>query len=1245
MSDRPPAAPLRLHYPPELPVTERRADLLAAIRAHQVVIVAGETGSGKTTQLPKMCLELGRGAPDGQGRPRLIGHTQPRRIAARAVADRIAEELGVELGSTVGYQVRFTDRISDQTRVKVMTDGILLAEIRRDRDLRRYDTLIIDEAHERSLTIDFLLGYLTRLLPRRPDLKVIITSATIDTEKFATHFGGAPIIEVSGRTYPVEVRYRDPADTPDADDVQRICMAVDELLTEGPGDVLVFVSGEREIRDATEALTRSVPIGTEILPLYARLTAAEQHRVFAEHAGRRVVVSTNVAETSLTVPGIRYVVDTGVARISRYSTRLKVQRLPIEPISQASANQRSGRCGRLGPGVCIRLYSETDFAARPAFTEPEILRTNLASVLLQMASLRIGSVADFPFVDPPDPRSISAGISVLEEIGAFAHGERDESRRLTDLGRRLSRVPLDPRFARMVMEAAEQGCLHDVLVITAALTIQDPRERPPEHQQAADRQHARFTDPHSDFTAYLNLWRYIREQQKELSSSAFRRLCRDEFLHYLRIREWQDLVAQLRQVANELGMRVSTTPASPDAIHQSLLTGLLSHVGLRDQQRRDYLGARGARFAIWPGSGLAKAQPTWVVAAELVETSRLWGRVVARTDPLVVERLAGHLVTRTYSEPHWSKRSAAVMASERVTLYGVPLVTARAITYSRIDPQLCRDLFIRHALVLGEWQTHHQVVRRNRELLEDVSELEHRARRRDLIVDEEDLVEFYDARLPVEIVSGRHFDSWWKKARHETPDLLTLTEADLIREGIDVSASEFPVRWSSGPVTVDLDYRFAPGDADDGITARIPISILHQVQEQQFGHLVPGRRLELVIALLRTLPKPVRTRLIPAPDVAASVLPQLDLGQPMTHGLALALREVTGVEVDPRDFRPEDLPAHLRMTFAVEDVDGHVIATGKDLAALQQQLADRTRAELSAIGPDLEREQVTDWPESGVPHVIERQASGITTLGYPALVDEGPRGVSLRILPSPQAQQAAMARGLRRLLRLNSPVAAATITRSLSNAEKLTLARNPHGSIGAMVDDTADALIDTELDEALGAGERGVRTRAEYEQLLTRIRTVLPARLPMTLVEVESVLGVWGSATAAVSALTAAHVQPAAADMRAQMGGLVHPGFIAEHGLTRLADLRRYLRAIEHRAMRVPADAPRDLIRMEQVERVMAARDAWIDRESPTHDARDRVRWMIEELRVSLFAQDLGAKGPISEQRILKAMSSTALRP
>ncbi len=1233
-------APLKITYPPDLPVTQRRADLMAAISAHQVVIVAGETGSGKTTQLPKMCLDLGRGVPDERGRPRLIGHTQPRRIAARAVADRIAEELGVDLGSTVGYQVRFTDRVSEQTRVKVMTDGILLAEIRRDRDLRRYDTLIIDEAHERSLTIDFLIGYLTRLLPRRPDLKVIITSATIDTEKFAAHFDGAPIIEVSGRTYPVEVRYRDPADTPDADDVQRICSAVDELIHEGPGDVLVFVSGEREIRDATEALGRSVPAGTEILPLYARLTAAEQHRVFADHAGRRVVVSTNVAETSLTVPGIRYVVDTGVARISRYSTRLKVQRLPIEPISQASANQRSGRCGRLGPGVCIRLYSEADFDARPAFTEPEILRTNLASVLLQMASLRIGSVADFPFVDPPDPRSISAGISVLEEIGAFAAGERDESQRLTDLGRRLSRVPLDPRFARMVLEAAEQGCLHDVLVITAALTIQDPRERPPEHQQAADRQHARFADPHSDFAAYLNLWRYIREQQKELSSSAFRRLCRDEFLHYLRIREWQDLVAQLRQVASELGMRVSMTPASPDAIHQSLLTGLLSHVGLRDQQRRDYLGARGARFAIWPGSGLAKSQPTWVVAAELVETSRLWGRVVARTDPLVVERLAGHRVARTYSEPHWSKRSAAVMATERVTLYGIPLVTARKVTYSRIDPQLCRDLFIRQALVLGEWQTHHDVVRRNRALLEDVSELEHRARRRDLIVGEEDRVEFYDARIPPEVVSGRHFDSWWKKAKRDTPELLTLTEADLIRRGVEVSTSDFPVRWSSGPFDVDLDYRFSPGAEDDGITARIPIGILHQVQEQQFGHLVPGRRLELIIALLRTLPKQVRTRFIPAPDVAAAVLPTLDLSQPMTVSLARALRDATGIDVDPHDFRPHDLPAHLRMTFSIEDTDGRVLATGKDLAALKVELANRTRQELSAIGADLEREQLTDWPESGVPEVIERTSGAVTSTGYPALVDEGPHGVALRVLPTQDLQRSAMAVGLRRLLRMNSPVASATITRHLSNAEKLTLARNPHGSVGALVDDAADALIDAELDDLLGAGVRMVHSREDYERLLTRMRGVLPARLPMTLVDVESVLAAWGSATSAVAQLSAPQLQPAALDMRAQLDALVYPGCIADHGLARLADIRRYLRAIERRAIRVPSEAPRDLIRMEQVERVSAARDAWVLRDDPPVTARDRVRWMIEELRVSLFAQDLGAKGPISEQRIVKAMSS-----
>ncbi len=867
----PSVLPLVIRYPPELPVTQRRLDIAEAIVEHQVVIVAGETGSGKTTQLPKICLDLGR------GKRGLIGHTQPRRIAARSVAERIASELDTELGDLVGYQVRFTDRTSKASRVKLMTDGILLAELQRDRDLRRYDTIIIDEAHERSLNIDFLLGYLKRLLPRRPDLKLIITSATIDVERFAEHFD-APVVEVSGRTYPVEVRYRPLVSEVDEegevvvrDQTEAIVEAVRELSGEGPGDILVFLPGEREIRDTADVLSGlDQRGGLEVVPLYSRLSAAEQHKVFASHSGRRVVLATNVAETSLTVPGIRYVVDTGVARISRYSHRTKVQRLPIEAISQASANQRSGRCGRVEAGIAVRLYSEEDFEARPEFTEPEILRTNLGSVILQMTSLGLGDIADFPFVEPPDRRNVAAGVQLLEELGALSTRSKNRGS-LTQLGRRLARLPIDPRLARMILEAERLGCVREVLVIAAALSLQDPRERPVEQRPQADQLHARFTDKTSDFLTWLNLWRHLKQQQRELSSSAFRRMCKREFLNYLRVREWQDFESQLRQVCKEMGLELgkggfetgasapssttggagapssttggagapssttggagapsSTTGAGSttgsidsDGIHQALLSGLLSHIGLveeRDRGKRglrEYLGARGARFAIFPGSGLKGQSPAYVMAGELVETGRLWARQVAAIDPAWAERLGGDLVQRSWSEPHWSKKRAAVMAYERATLYGVPLVADRLVTYGRVDREVSREIFIRHALVQGEWNSRQQFLETNRRLLEEAAELEHRARRRDIVVDEETLFDFYDERVGAEVVSGAHFDTWWKQARRADPDLLTFDLDMLTRDvGGEVTEADFPQVWASeGPtaLTFPISYHFEPG--------------------------------------------------------------------------------------------------------------------------------------------------------------------------------------------------------------------------------------------------------------------------------------------------------------------------------------------------------------------------------------------------------------------------------------------------
>ncbi|MEA2192592.1 MAG: ATP-dependent helicase HrpA, partial [Solirubrobacteraceae bacterium] len=939
------AAVPTVSYPPQLPVSARRDDLLAAIAGNQVVIVAGETGSGKTTQLPKICLELGRGVRGA------IAHTQPRRLAARTVAERIADELGVGIGEAVGYAIRFSDRSSADTLVRLVTDGLLLAEIRHDPMLRRYDTVIVDEAHERSLNIDFLLGYLHRLLPQRPDLKLVITSATIDPARFSRHFGDAPVVEVSGRTYPVDVRYRplsaepaggdedddDLAAAPDRDPVDAIGDAVEELLRDGPGDVLVFLSGEREIRDTAEALTGRLGSRIEVLPLYARLSPAEQARVFKPHDARRVVLATNVAETSLTVPGIGSVVDPGSARISRYSSRLKVQRLPIEPVSQASADQRKGRCGRQSDGICIRLYSEHDFAARPAYTDPEILRTSLAAVILQMEALGLGEVEDFPFLDPPDRRQVRDGVALLHELGAL-DPQADRGRRLTSLGRRLAQLPVDPRLGRMVLEADRLGCADEVIVIAAALSIQDPRVRPLEERAQADQQHARFHDDHSDFVRFLNLWRHLREQQHELSGNQFRKRCRAEYLHYLRIREWQDLAGQLRQAARGVGVTINQQPAEPEAVHVALLAGLLSHVGLRDAGRREYLGARGARFQIQPGSVLARRQPAWVMVAELMETTRLWGRTAAQIQPSWIEPLAGHLLKRSYDAPHWERRRGSVVATERATLYGLPVVPGRKVAYGSIDPRLSRELLIRNALVEGDWHTDHAFAQDNARVLEELEELEHRARRRDILAGDEAIYAFYDERIPADVVSVAHFDRWWRRAQRSDPELLSFPR-DLLVSG-DAAAlldpRSRPDEWRQGELTLALSYRFEPGDELDGVTVHVPLDALSQLRPDGFDWLVPGLRTELVTALIRSLPKDLRRPLVPIPDVAAQVVAGLRPRKGrLVDAVAREIERVRGVRVAARDFDLAKLPAHLRMSFCVEDAGGEVLARGEDLEALR----------------------------------------------------------------------------------------------------------------------------------------------------------------------------------------------------------------------------------------------------------------------------------------------------------------------
>jgi ATP-dependent helicase HrpA len=1280
---------VKITYPPQLPVSARRDDIAAAIRDHQVVIVAGETGSGKTTQLPKICLELGRGAgPAGGGK--LIGHTQPRRIAARSVAERIAEELGTELGDVVGYQVRFTDRTSRASRVKLMTDGILLAELQRDRDLKRYDTIIIDEAHERSLNIDFLLGYLKRLLPRRPDLKVVITSATIDVERFAAHFA-APVVEVSGRTFPVEVRYRPllelPEDDEEGEPVQRdqteaILDAVRELSTEGPGDVLVFLPGEREIRDTADAFDALRSDRLEIVPLYSRLSAADQHKVFSSHPStvRRVVLATNVAETSLTVPGIRYVVDTGVARISRYSVRTKVQRLPIEPISQASANQRSGRCGRVAEGIAIRLYSQEDFEARPEFTDPEILRTNLASVILQMASLRLGDIARFPFVEPPDRRNIKAGTDLLEELGALTTAQRhtdgasarpdrmtsrgtdarSQGVRLTEVGRRLARLPIDPRLGRMILEAERIGCLRDVLVIAAALSIQDPRERPVEQRAQADQLHARFKHESSDFLTWLNLWRHVKQQQRELSSSAFRRMCKREHLNYLRIREWQDYESQLRQVAKEMGLDVGHPSDTPDedGIHQALLSGLLSHIGALEEREkprpgerramREYLGARNARFAIFPGSVLKGSNPAFLMSAELVETSRLWARQNAAIKPEWAERLGAHLVKRTYSEPHWSRKRAAVMARERVTLYGVPLVADRLVQYGKVDPPLARELFIRHALVQGEWDSRHRFLTENARLLEEAEELEHRARRRDIVVDEHTLFEFYDARVGADVVSGQHFDQWWKRARQKRPDLLTFDPAMLTHDTAgQVRQQDFPTEWHDSDeagLTFPISYHFEPGAADDGLTIDVPVATLNRVDADDFSWLVPGLREELVTELIRSLPKNLRVAMVPAPNTAREFLAATPPGaEPLLDALERFARSTRSLVIDREAWDWAKVPAHLRPTYRVVTEEGAEAARGKDLDALKEPLRPTFEQAMADVAADsgVTATGQTAWTFGTVEESFVQRRAGHEVRGFPALVDEGTT-VGLQVLATPEDAAAHHRLGVRRLVLLAlgpaAPVDDVLAAAGLDQRAKLALVGSPYPSVADLLDDLRAGLVGEVVDT-----RPTVRDEAAYDAVVAAARDAVAAGLGSAVHDVMRVLEAWRTTDKAISGRADLMTLPAMTDMRAQVGRLMVAGFVGDAGATRLRDYPRYLAAVTHRRERLDGQVVRDRALMDQISGLQGA---WLHAVAAVPDGqplpqhlRD-ARWLLEEYRVSLFAQQLGTREKVSDQRIRKVMGA-----
>ena len=1317
-----------ISYPAELPVSERREDLMAAIAANQVTIIAGETGSGKTTQIPKMCLELGLGEKG------LIGHTQPRRLAARTVAERIAEELGVDIGQEVGFQVRFTGEVSKATKVKLMTDGILLAEIQRDRLLRRYSTIIIDEAHERSLNIDFILGYLKRILPQRPDLKVIITSATIDPERFAHHFGTpeqpAPIVEVSGRTYPVEIRYRplsqpkadddDPSDDEleeDRDPLDAVCDAVDELAAEAPGDILVFFSGEREIRDAADALQARIQSNrrlsnTEILPLFARLSLQEQHKVFHPGSKRRIVLATNVAETSLTVPGIKYVIDTGTARISRYSHRTKVQRLPIERVSQASANQRSGRCGRVSDGIAIRLYSEEDYESRPRFTDPEILRTNLAAVILQMTAMGVAKgpkdVEEFPFVEPPETRAINDGVTLLRELGALAPprpqdngGKPGAGGGLTAVGQKLAQLPVDPRLGRMIVEAGKRGCVREVMVLAAALTIQDPRERPTDKQQLAAEKHNRFRDENSDFTGYLNLWNYLQEKQQELSSSAFRRLCRAEFINYLRVREWQDLFAQLRQLARPLGIaldnkRLADPVGNHDGIHISLLSGLLSHIGILDERKREYAGARGSRFAIFPGSALFKKSPTFVMAAELVETSRLWARVAAKFDPLWAEQVAPDLVKRTYSEPHWSTRQGAVMAYEKVTLYGVPIIAQRRINYGRVDPVVARELFIRHALVEGDWKTHHKFFHRNRALLHEVEELEARMRRRDLLVDDKTLFEFYDARIGPDVVSERHFDKWWKDARRENPDLLDYDKSLLLSDDADdLDESAYPKTWLHKGFELPLTYEFhpvAPGsppNPSDGVTAEVPVLFLNQLDDAPFRWLIPGQRVELVTALIKSLPKQVRKNFVPAPDVARQAVAVLEADfdparDELEPSLELALRRIRGAIIPPGSWNWDAVPAHLRVSFKVVDSGGKVLGEGKDLAELQERLAPATRRAIAdslgatpastapgaggkaqqrrngkasdagaATRPQaagvpgtstaagfVEQEGLTEWSFGTIERQVSSMVKGHTVTGYPALVDQG-TSVSLRVFQTQEEQLDAMRGGVIRLLALRVPAPDRYVLEHLSNTEKLTFSQNPHGSVSALIADCALAAIDKLTPADLPWD------RKAFDQLYELVRAELIDTVFTVTAVVERILASTRRIEKQLKGTTSLALISALNDVKSQLEQLVYPGFVARTGYAQLSQMPRYLAAIEKRLERLPGNVQRDALNMAVVQRLEDDYDDAVSALLPGRRAGrelTQVRWMIEELRVSLFAVELGTAYSVSEKRI-RAVLNKALAP
>lgn len=1281
-----------ISFPDDLPVSAARDEIAAAFAEHQVIVVAGETGSGKTTQLPKICLQAGRGVRG------MIGHTQPRRIAARSVAERIADETGTEVGDAVGFSVRFTDRVGENTLVKVMTDGILLRELGRDSMLRAYDTLIIDEAHERSLNIDYIVGYLKRLLPRRPDLKVIITSATIDPQRFAEHFSTdddtVPVLTVSGRTYPVEVRYRplsaddmddgraadgtdsDIDDTgsddhADLDQIAGIDAAIDELWSHARGDILVFLPTERDIRETADALRHRVTKGAQVVPLFARLSAAEQHKIFTPSDGRRIVLSTNLAETSLTVPGIRYVIDTGTARISRYSTRTKVQRLPIEPISQASARQRAGRCGRVAEGICIRLYSERDFEARPAFTDPEILRTNLAAVILSMTALHLGDIEEFPFLQPPEHRSVRDGVALLTELGAWEDPNAD-TRTLSAVGRELAQIPVDPRLGRMLIESRANGCLDEMLVIAAAMSLPDVRERPADHREAADTAHRRFVAPGSEFLTYLVLWDYLERMRTGLSGSAFRRRCEREFLHWLRIREWRDLHRQLTEIVVELGWSPTAVPSRRDqrsrrsqthpgqprggagsspepsaqepieprpvyekldaaGIHRAILSGLLSQIGVREGDTREFLGARGTHFAIFPGSSLAKKPPRFVMAGEVVETSRLWARTAAAIEPEWAEQLAPNLVKRTYSEPHWSAKRGSAVAYERVTLFGVPLVTRRPVNFGRIDPEQSRELFIRHALVDGEWRTHHAFFEHNRALLDDAGEMEDRARRRDIVIDADALYDFYDRRIPADVVSTRHFDNWWKKARSSDPTLLDLSPAAVAGSGL--SPNDFPTAWQQGDLRFDLHYRFEPGTVDDGVTVRIPAPLAPRVRNSGFDWLVPGFRHELVVALIRTLPKQLRRHVVPAPDIADTVLARLTpRREPLLAGLAREITALVGTAIRPEDFDPTRLPTHLQMHFALVDKTGAVIASADSLA----DLISTPDATTPAISRTVGGRAYTTWTTDGLGTLADsttETVAGQQVTSYPGLARTGD-AVARHNYPDRRRRDEGTREAIIALVCAAVPPPGRAAISALPTTARLALSMSPYTSTDALLRDCTRCAVAA----TVPADVTGVRTAAAFARLVESVRPHASSLAITVLDTVTEALARVGPVRERLRVTPA----PIRDDVAEQLDNLVFDGFVSSTPYAHMRALPRYLDGIIERLDQLPGSATRDASSMAVIDRVTAR---WNDHVNALpadrrDHANDEIGWMVEELRVGLFAQRLGTAYPVSEKRVLRAISA-----